>query len=96
MLGEPNQTIAAVGSNQFSDFNIMKPVSSGSQHLLCHTLRPALAAGLRNVFFFLMRRSFQFAFKSDKSTKRRVCLVFLVYSDLLFRSGLKSLSDFLL
>lgn len=92
MLGEPNQTIAAVGSNQFSDFNIMKPVSSGSQHLLCHTLRP----GLRNVFFFLMRRSFQFAFKSDKSTKRRVCLVFLVYSDLLFRSGLKSLSDFLL
>lgn len=25
MLGEPDQTIAAVGSNQFSDFNIIKP-----------------------------------------------------------------------
>lgn len=28
--GEPNQTIAAVGSDQFPDFNIIKPVSSGS------------------------------------------------------------------
>lgn len=28
--GEPNQTIAAVGSDQFPDFNIMKPVPCGS------------------------------------------------------------------